>query len=86
MIAYDFTRQAYKLLLKLPPNIQRQIIKKLEHYLAQPDPLVFAKRIAGSPAESYRFQAGDYRIIFDRLDARRVLITKVGHRKDVYKN
>ena len=84
MIRYDFTRQAERMFLGLPRDIQRRILLKVEHYLAQPNPLAFAKRIVGSPVPSYRFQIGDYRVIFD-WEADRILLTKVGHRRDVYR-
>ncbi len=84
MISYDFTRQAERMFLKLPKDVQKKIIKKLEHYLAQPSPLIFAKRIVGDESPSYRFQAGDYRVIFD-WEEKKILITKVGHRREVYK-
>jgi len=84
MISYDFTHQAERMFLSLPKGIQQRIIHKVEHYLQEPNPLIFAKRIVGSPAASYRFQVGDYRVIFD-WEVNHILITKVGHRREVYR-
>lgn len=84
MISYDFTRHAERMFLKLPPDIQKRILVKIEHYLSQPNPLVFAERIQGSPIPAYRFQIGVHRAIFD-WEGDRILITKVGHRRDVYR-
>ncbi len=84
MINYDFTPQAERMFLRLPKVVQRRIIHKIEHYLRQPNPLVFAKRIVGGPAASFRFQIGDYRAIFD-WEGNTILITKVGHRREVYR-
>ena len=84
MIRYDFTRYAERLFLKLPRETQRRLLLKIESYLSHPQPLAFAKRIVGSPVPSYRFQIGDYRVIFD-WKGDRILITKVGHRRDVYR-
>ena len=84
MIPYDFTHQAERQLLKLPPNIQKQIIRKLEYYLKQPSPLASAKRLVDSHPPIFRFKAGDYRIIFD-WEGDGILITKVGHRRDIYR-
>ena len=84
MVSYDFTRKAERAFSQLPKNIQQQIIDKLEHYLAAPNPLDFARKIAGDRSPSYRFYIGDYRVIFD-WETSRILITKVGHRKDVYR-
>ena len=85
MIRYDFTRHAERLFWRLPRQTQRRILLKIEHYLAQPDPLIFAKRIVGSHTPAYRFQIGDYRVIFD-WEGNRLLITKVGHRREVYRD
>lgn len=73
------------MLSRLPHDVQQRLIEKVEHYLAQPDPLAFAKRIVGSPTLSYRFQVGEYRVVFDwHRDA--MLMTKVGHRRDIYRD
>ena len=84
MRPYDFTRAAERQFVKLPHDLQRRLLHKVEHYLAQPDPLTFAKPIVGSPTPAYRFQIGDYRVIFD-WEGDRILITKVGHRRDIYR-
>ena len=83
MILYDFTRSAEHAFLKLPKDVQIRIIRKVEDYLSRSNPLSFAKRISGSPVLSFRFQVGDYRIIFD-WEKDRILIAKVGHRREVY--
>jgi mRNA-degrading endonuclease RelE of RelBE toxin-antitoxin system len=84
MISYDFTRVSEREFLKLPKDIQRRIIKKVEFYLSAPDPLAFAKRLTGDPLASYRFQIGDYRAAFD-WEGKSILITRVGHRKEIYR-
>ncbi|MBL7130249.1 MAG: type II toxin-antitoxin system RelE/ParE family toxin [Candidatus Omnitrophica bacterium] len=84
MISYDFTKQAEKEFLKLPKDIQRRIIKKIESYLKQPNPLRFAKRLTGTVEPCFRFQIGDYRVIFD-WEKDKILIIKVGHRREIYR-
>lgn len=84
MIAYDFTRFAERQFVKLPKDLQRRILHKVEHYLNQTDPLAFAEPIVGSPTATYRFQIGPYRVIFD-WEVTRILITKVGHRREIYR-
>ncbi len=85
MIKYDFTGFAEKEFLKLSPVVQKRIIKKLEFYLSQSDPLTFAKNIATpTPQATYRFRIGDYRVIFDREEDG-ILILRVGHRRDIYR-
>ena len=85
MIAYDFTKHAERSFLKLPRDIQKRIIKKLESYLKTANPLIFAKRLAGTTQPCYRYQIGDYRVIFD-WEGNKILITKVGHRRDIYRS
>lgn len=84
MIPHDFTRFAERQFLKLPRDLQRRILHKLDHYLNEPDPLAFAEPIAGSSTPAYRFRIGEYRVIFD-WEVTRILITKVGHRRDIYR-
>ena len=84
MIPYDFTRIAAKELLALPPEIRRRIIHKIEFFLNTGHPLDFAKRLTGTSRPSWRFQVNDYRIIFER-EAEGILITRVGHRRSIYR-
>lgn len=84
MIPYGFTAHSQKQLRKLPINVQKQIIKKIEAYLNTPDPLQFAEPLAGRKGKAYRFRIRDHRAIFDwRGDS--ILITRVGHRKNIYR-
>ena len=84
MTRYDFTRHAERMFLKLPQDARVQIIRKLEHYLTQPDPLAFARPLEGAGPDCYRFRIGDYRVIFDR-EKDSILILAVGHRRDIYR-
>lgn len=84
MISYDFTKSAEKAFLKLPRDVQGRIIEKLESYLKNPNPLIFAKRLTGTAEPSYRFHIGDWRVIFD-WEGNKILITKVGHRREIYR-
>jgi mRNA interferase RelE/StbE len=85
MIKYDFTRTAEREFFQLSPAVQKRIIKKLEFYLSQADPLSFAKHIATPiSTATYRFRIGDYRLIFDR-EVQGILILRVGHRSEIYR-
>ena len=84
MISYDFTTVAEKEFQSFPRNIQQMIIKKVEFFLSSPSPLAFAKRLTGDLHASYRFPAGDYRVIFN-WEGNSILITRVGNRKDIYR-
>jgi len=84
VIPYRFTRHADRQLRKLPEAEQRRLIRKLKAYLARPEPLRAAKKLEGMPGAVYRFRIDPYRVLFDWLgDA--ILVTRVGHRRDVYR-
>lgn len=79
----EFLPTARKELASLPKQIQQRIAAKLEQLKIDPYlPGVKALKNGGR----FRLRVGDYRIIyrveFDRLI---ILIVKVGHRRDVYK-
>lgn len=84
MHRYFFTPQALKQIKKLPENIQKRIIKKLDLYCTK-DPFQFADSLIDSRLGNYRFRIGDYRVIFDRLSANSILVLKVGHRREIYR-
>jgi len=84
-VKYDFTSYAFRELEKLPKDVQRRIIEKLRFYLAQKNPIDFAEKIEGGGAgKVYRFRVGDYRLIFDWL-GEKILVLKIRDRRDAYK-
>lgn len=84
MIKYFFSRHAEKELFNLPKNVQQKIISKIEFYLQNENPLVYAKHLAGLSDPVFRFRVDDYRVIFDwKKDY--IVILKIGHRKDIYR-
>lgn len=80
----EFSRSAFRELKKLPKEVQRRVIDKIEFYTKQKDPLTFAEYITDFHFGGYRFRVGDYRAIFDIIK-NTIFILKVGHRKDVYR-
>ncbi len=83
-----YTKSALKDLKKLSKGVARQILEKVSFFLAQKDPLVFAKKLKDPLFGTYRFRVGDYRVIFDvdlNGNLQILLILKVKHRKDVYR-
>lgn len=84
MTPYEFSSYAEKQLHKLPLDIQRQIVKKIDYFLNAPKPLHFAESLIGRRGRNYRFRIDDYRVIFE-LTKGKILITKVGHRREVYR-
>ena len=77
-IAWD--EKAYREIEKLEPIIARRIVKKIDELSENP----YSKDIMKLKGEeSFRLRIGDYRVIFV-IDKDRILILKVGHRKNIY--
>ena len=79
-----FSERARKEWNRLDHSTQEQLRKKLHFYLQSEQPLKFAERLKDPGLGEYRFRIGDYRIIFD-FEGDKVLVLRVGHRKDIYK-
>ncbi|MBI5880928.1 type II toxin-antitoxin system RelE/ParE family toxin [archaeon] len=78
-----FSESAVKQLHKLEKDAQQRIIAALERIRIKPESYV--TKLVGEPG--FRLRVGDYRVIMD-LDKGKlmILIIKIGHRKDIYKN
>ena len=81
-----FTRKAAKDIRQLnKPDIAR-IVEKAESLGDDPHP-PGSKKLSGIQKEFWRIRIGQYRIIYCVEEEVKVVnITKVGHRKDVYRN
>lgn len=84
MHSYELKSQAVRDLKKLPKEIQRRIIKKIDFYIASGKPLFFADHLVNYEIGSYRFRIGDYRVIFD-IEGDCLIILTIGHRREIYK-
>lgn len=84
MIDYDFSSRARKDIKRLSPEIAARILKKLDYFVSTADPLEYADHLTNFEIGSYRFRIGDYRVIFD-VDGDKIVILKVGHRREIYK-
>ena len=81
----EFKPSALKDLKKLPINIQKRIAKKLDYILNQNEPLDYAAPLIGnSIAGDYRFRLGDYRVVFD-LVKNKLIIILIEHSREVYR-
>ena len=76
-----FSDKALKQLKKLEKIVQERIIAVLERIRVRPE--TYVTKLVGDPG--YKLRVGDYRIIMD-IDNKilRILILKVGHRKNIY--
>ncbi len=77
-----YTKTASRDISKLDSVAKKKIKKKLEFYSQKP--LFYAKKLVNSSLGSYRWRIGNYRIVFD-LDRNKILILRVGHRKEIYR-
>ena len=77
-----YTQRASKDIQQLEPKVKSRIGKALLRFEA--DPLGYAKSLTNADLGTYRFRVGDYRIIFD-LVADKIVVLRVGHRRDIYK-
>lgn len=84
MYTYEFKPSALKQLKKLPGDVQERIIKKLDYFISSKRPLYFADHLTDYRIGEYRFRIGDYRVVFDAIGERLIILT-VGHRKDIYR-
>lgn len=84
MFSYVFKSQALKDLHKLPKDIQRRIVNKLDYFINSGAPLSFSENLVNFEIGQYRFRIGDYRVIFD-VGGEKIIILTLGHRKEIYK-
>lgn len=83
----ELSDEAKRSLAKLDPQIARRILSFLHQRLAQrDDPRSLAEPLKGLRFSTLcRYRVGDYRIIASIEDeVMRVLVLKVGHRREVY--
>ena len=76
-----FSDKALRQIKKLEKNVQERIIAVLERIRVRPE--TYVTKLVGDPG--YKLRVGDYRVILD-IDNKilRILILKVGHRKNIY--
>lgn len=75
---------AQRQIKKLPTDVSRRIIQRLEELKLEPRPAK-ALKLEGEK-DLYRVRVGDYRVVYQvRDDVLLILVVKVKHRRDVYK-
>lgn len=75
--------EAQQALKKLDLQVQRRIIRKLEWYEHQKDPLSFAEPLTGT-TQLFRFRVGAYRI-FVRPDGTVLTVLRIRKRSEAYR-
>jgi len=80
----EFERRAKRELDALDGSTRERIVKALGRLAINPHKASSVKALHGG---SYRLRVGDYRVIYAlEDDILVVLVVKIGHRRDVYRN
>jgi len=81
----EFLPSAQRELAALPKDVQRRIANRIDALREDPRP-PGVKQLQGVK-RLYRLRVGDYRVIY-LIEGRRlvIIVVKVGHRRDVYRN
>lgn len=78
-----FSQRARKALAKLTPSARERIIRKIEWYAVQENPLTFARALAGTNG-LFRYRIGEYRAII-HPNGTILTVIKIDKRDKVYK-
>lgn len=84
----ELTDSAAKALRKMDPQAARRITEFLRRRVAgDRDPRHLAKSLKGELNSYWRFRVGDFRLICDIQDQKlRVLVIRIAHRREVYRD
>lgn len=83
MFNAKFTPKGAQDLKKLSKDLQRRVIKKLQFFATQDNPLLFSKPLINLPPATHRFRVGDYRVAF-YIEKSIIYVDRIGHRSEVY--
>ncbi len=80
----ELTPDALEAFRALPGVMQKRVQKVLRRLQDWPA-VSGAKALSGNLAGWYRIRTGDYRIRF-RIERNRIIVGRIGHRKDIYED
>ena len=81
----EVKKSAAKALKKISRTDRKRIVDKIDELAENPDGPDTIKMKGDNPF--HRVRVGDYRIVYEiQDDILLVLIVKIGHRKDIYRN
>lgn len=81
----EFAPAALRAFAKLDPETQRRLRPRIEALGENPRPSG-AKAMQGADSGLLRIRIGDYRVVYIvKDDVLRVLVVKIGHRREVYR-
>ena len=83
----EFSDSALKALKKIDQQAAQRILRFVrERILSSDDPRAYGKALQGEFRTYWCFRVGDYRLICHiEDDALRILVIRIGHRKEVYR-
>jgi mRNA-degrading endonuclease RelE of RelBE toxin-antitoxin system len=82
---FHFSHLAEKQFHKLSPEIQKEIVKKLQEYKISPELfLLHLKTVKNFHPCSHRLRISDHRLLLEKLNDNDWLVLKIGHRKNIY--
>lgn len=80
----EIKRSAARELEQVPLKNRRRIVARIQALAHDPRP-PGAEKLSGQ--ERYRIRQGDYRILYEiENQILRVMVVKIGHRRDVYRS
>lgn len=80
----EINASAQKELQKLDKIVQKRITRYLYERIA-PNPRIHGIAMSGDKSGMWRYRVGDYRIVVEQYDnILKVMVIRIGHRKDVY--
>jgi len=85
MFDIQFTPRGKKDFEKLPRDIQKRIVIKMQFFSSQQDPFLFSKPLVDLPPATHRFRVGNYRIAFYTSE-KTIIVDKIRHRSEIYKD
>lgn len=81
----SFSDKALISLKHIPKSDNKRIIDALEELANDPDSKTNVKRLNNHPDAIFRLRVGNYRVLYDKHDAVRIIaVIDIGHRKDIY--
>jgi mRNA interferase RelE/StbE len=87
MFRFEYTKNAARDLRQLDRQVSKRILKKMDFFSKQEDPLKFATKLTDPSLGEYRFRVGDYRVLFD-IDkdgnVKILMVLSIKHRREAY--
>ncbi len=77
-----YTPHAIRDIKKLDVVAKQKLKRSLEKLAL--DPLLHSRKLSSSKIGTYRLRVGNHRVVFD-LTGRKIIILRVGHRRDTYR-